>query len=356
MGKATLYNYSTATTDILTENYASLGAGINILGEIKRGFLGGSNFIMSTANSTTASLTETVDYVLLNEDTYYTSKIGETVYTGVQMMTHGSTDLWITYKCVGSYTDVTPVSNIKTLSKNIVGLTLSNSAGDANNDIDIAAGVCMDSTYNYFLTLSSVLTKQLDAAWSVGTNAGGLDTGAKAASTTYHIYIIRKDTDGTIDALFSLNESSPTMPTGYSIKRVIGCIITDGASNIYAFYQIGNKIRLKTQIDDRAYTALANTNRILANVSSPKNLFGIFNVLIHVTTASTGILIAQYSGETDSAPGETNNTHKVFETWDYTPLEMELLVDNNRQIAIRGNSTVVYCRIGCCGWIDHRIL
>ncbi len=117
----------------------------------------------------------------------------------------------------------------------IAGLTLSNNGADATNDIDIAVGECTDSTNAYVLKLTSALTKQLDAAWAVGSAAGGLDTGAKANSTWYHVYIIRKDSDGSIDALFSTSASAPTMPAGYTYKRLIGSVRTDSGGAILAF-------------------------------------------------------------------------------------------------------------------------
>ena len=44
------------------------------------------------------------------------------------------------------------------------GLTLSNGS-DADHDIDIAAGACMDSTAAVRISLSTAFTKQIDATW-----------------------------------------------------------------------------------------------------------------------------------------------------------------------------------------------
>ncbi len=58
--------------------------------------------------------------------------------------------------------------------------TLSNNA-DATNDIDIAVGeAASDGATPFLMTLASSITKRLDAAWSVGTGNGGLDTGSIA--------------------------------------------------------------------------------------------------------------------------------------------------------------------------------
>ena len=37
-----------------------------------------------------------------------------------------------------------------------------------------------------------VVVKRLDAAWAVGTNQGGLDTGAEGVSTWYHLWLIKR--------------------------------------------------------------------------------------------------------------------------------------------------------------------
>lgn len=118
----------------------------------------------------------------------------------------------------------------------LYGLTLSNNVSDATNDIDIAAGeAASDGTTAYLMALAASLTKRLDAAWAVGTNQGGLDTGSKASSTTYFVWLIQRSDTGVVDALFSTSSTSPTMPTNYDRKRLIGVVMTDGSSAIRPF-------------------------------------------------------------------------------------------------------------------------
>lgn len=103
---------------------------------------------------------------------------------------------------------------------------------DATNDIDIAAGAGADSTGAYWIK-GAALTKQLDAAWAVGTNAGGLDTGA-IANSGYFIWAIARSDTGVVDALFSTSATAPTMPASYDYKRLIG-YIERSAGAILAF-------------------------------------------------------------------------------------------------------------------------
>jgi hypothetical protein len=102
----------------------------------------------------------------------------------------------------------------------IQGLTISNNAGDATNDLDIAAGACRDATNAHNMVLSAI-TKQSDVAWAVGNNQGGLDTGA-VGNNDYYIWAIKRADTGVKDVLFSLSSTAPTMPANYGFKRLIG--------------------------------------------------------------------------------------------------------------------------------------
>lgn len=99
---------------------------------------------------------------------------------------------------------------------------------DAVNDTNIAAGGCADETAAYWME-GAAITKQLDAAWAVGTNAGGLDTGA-IANADYYIWRIARSDTGVVDALYSLSSTAPTMPASYDFKRKVGWIKRVGAT------------------------------------------------------------------------------------------------------------------------------
>ena len=143
----------------------------------------------------------------------------------------------------------------------IGGLNTSNGT-DADHDINIAVGSARDYTDTATMTLASAITKQIDASWAVGTNAGGLDTGSVAANTGYGLYLIRRTDTGVVDVLFSTDMSaaggSATMPTSYTQKRLIGWVRTDGSSNIISFLQAGDTFRLlgviPTELTDSSIT------------------------------------------------------------------------------------------------------
>lgn len=128
--------------------------------------------------------------------------------------------------------------------EHIHGLETSNDAGDIDHDIEIAVGGCRDSTDVDNMELATVITKQIDAVWAVGDNAGGLDGGAVAADTGYAVWLIKRSDTLVVDVLFSLSFTAPAMPTDYDRKQLIGGLRTDNVSDLYQFEQRGNYFAL----------------------------------------------------------------------------------------------------------------
>lgn len=150
-----------------------------------------------------------------------------------------------------SATDGVNLSQLTSLTTSrgyLFGLTLSNNALDAVNDIDISAGTAASSVASPFISmnLASALGKRLDAAWTVGgtpaATLGGLDTGA-VANGTYHVYLIQRSDTGVVDACFSTSATAPTIggsiPAAYDRWRRIGSILREAAANVL-FTQVGD--------------------------------------------------------------------------------------------------------------------
>lgn len=121
----------------------------------------------------------------------------------------------------------------------LVGLELSNNVSDAANDIDIGAGVAVSDDAGDAIVLESQITKRLDAAWVQGTGQGGRDAGA-IADGTWHVFAIKNPATGAADVLFSSSPTSPTMPSGFDLKRRIGSILRE-SSSIAPFVQRGDQ-------------------------------------------------------------------------------------------------------------------
>ena len=240
--------------------------------------------------------------------------------------------------------------------RSIRGLTLSNNVSDATNDIDIAAGNTAADSDGCPLVLTSALTKRLDAAWAVGANQGGLDTGS-IGNNTYHLWLIRRPDTGVVDVLFSLSASSPTMPANYTQKRRIGSIIRSGGA-IVAFRQVGDLFK-RTPATDRSNTAAAAS--ALLSLSVPAGI-----VVRPLLTVALGCLASVTCSIAlgDAATGSADTTVlQVFtgagDTSDASQLVvMDGFISNTSgQIyfaQINTAGTPASSQLITVGWIDRR--
>lgn len=93
-----------------------------------------------------------------------------------------------------------------------------------------------DATNTTDITLIADINLSLDTA---GLN--GLDTGTKAASTWYYVYLVKRSVNGATGAIFSTanvaGSGSITLPTGYDLYRQLPLAVkTEASSNIMPFY------------------------------------------------------------------------------------------------------------------------
>ena len=237
----------------------------------------------------------------------------------------------------------------------IDGLTLSNAA-DTEHDITIAAGAARDSTDAYTLGLAAAITKQIDAAWAAGTNAGGLDTGSVGNNTWYHVWLIRKDSDGTIDALFSTSATAPTMPAGYTYKRRIGSVLTNGSANIIGFLQNGDKYLWKTPIAD-VTAGTYGTSRTLVTLTVPTGIKVVPIVRAYSQISGGYTLVWGSCSEQDNFTPASNVAGHVAETSSggvISNLADFIWTDTSARIYIdclAANNTIY---LNTFGWIDPR--
>lgn len=259
---------------------------------------------------------------------------------------------WGTIVGDGSITFEKIGSDISTNS--ISGLTLSNNTTDSDHDIDISTGNARDSTDAYTLVLDSVLVKQIDAAWAVGTDAGGMFTGSVAIDTWYHLFLIRKDSDGSIDAGFDTSVTAANSPAGYTAYRRIGSILTDGSANIIGFNQVGRVFVFNDQSLDISDTT-PGTSANLATLSTPLGIevkAMCIAALAHSTTVQ--ILITSLS-QTDTAPSITNLSLRIDASGTNAVIALEIMTDVSSQIRYRSSlGTVSLFQIYTRGWIDNR--
>jgi len=118
----------------------------------------------------------------------------------------------------------------------------------SNTTLSIGAGICRDSTNSVDITLGSsnlnangqyvAAPLTLNAA-VVGAN--GIDAGTFAASKVYAVYMIA-DSLGyrtTASTMTLASNSSPALPLGYDVFRLIGYAVSDGSTHFLPAYISG---------------------------------------------------------------------------------------------------------------------
>jgi len=240
------------------------------------------------------------------------------------------------------------------LTDQLTGLGLSNNGADATNDIDIAVGAAASAdaaiANRVFMSLTSALTKQLDVNWVVGTNQGGLDTGA-IGNGTYHVHLIQRVDTGVVDVLFSLSATAPTMPTNYTKSRRIGSIVRVSAA-IKAFKQDGDWFDWTDPVLD-VNNATPGTSANTATLTLPVGIVVIAR--LNVDTANTGAVYWSALDTTDLAASTTTAplaTAGLANTGDaFSPA---LVRTNTSAQARYRNLANVVTQAATLGWIDRR--
>ena len=202
------------------------------------------------------------------------------------------------------------VQTILAATKPVGGLLWSVNVSDATNDIDISVGAMADTAGTFILRLASAITKRLDAAWAVGTNQGGLDTGAVGNNEYYGWLIGRSDT-GVVDYLWSLSATAPTMPTNYDfkagpcawVKRLAGANV---AWKTYELPGGGVELLWVTPRGDISLNNTLTTVRRTDPLSVPKNFSVVarLRTFVYDAGSSAGFIITN-PDEVDAAPNGT---------------------------------------------------
>jgi len=98
--------------------------------------------------------------------------------------------------------------------------------------IALHAGQCTDSTNRAYIDLTASVTIDI-----TDSGINGLDTGAEASNTWYAVYVVSGASG--MGGLLSTNETSPTMPAGYTYKRRVGWTYNHSDGDLQNFVQGG---------------------------------------------------------------------------------------------------------------------
>ena len=251
----------------------------------------------------------------------------------------------------------------------IDGCTLANGT-DATNDINIAAGICRNSTNAVNITVAALAGKQLDANWAAGAATGMRNSAAGIADGTYHLYAVAK-ADGTQDIYAHTSTTVATVITAlqaesggseYLYARRIGSIVRASGA-ILAFTQYpGGVFKLITPVKD-IEAAAPGTSAVTHTLSSlPAGIAVEADLSAVVLPGSSGTIYTYFSAltQTDTAP--SNSTAPLAQIItiatgaDHRAVPLSIWTNTSAQIRSRQNASGAsdVLRIVSNGWTDPR--
>jgi hypothetical protein len=167
-----------------------------------------------------------------------------------------------------------PVPPFAPVIGSFANLTVKNNVSTPNTQIDVTA----DSIIMVDNGGLSIKANTVAVTINCGTTgANGLDVGSLSATTWYAVWAIHNGT--TVAGLASLSFTAPTMPTGYTYKKLIGALRTDASNVFNRFLQKGNQLRwqIQTSGNTTSYPVIAS--------GSNSGVLTAASVVNHVPTA-----------------------------------------------------------------------
>jgi hypothetical protein len=247
------------------------------------------------------------------------------------------------------------------------GVAIANNGTDATNDIDFSAGFAADYT-NASMVPCAALTKQLDANWAAGNNAGMRYSGAAIANTTYHLWAVwtaagvqdyYADPSATAATVLGHLQAETGGSSYVYLRRIASIVRTGGA--IKAFTQYGDSFYWTVQVSSVSNAApgtSANTGTL--TVPTGITVTSILTVSATETNSpgGTNYILVSSLAMTDSTPSSAIHTIAMQgnSAADVANSAQALVpTDTSAQIRYRSNGgSALTIYINSVGWIDTR--
>lgn len=178
-----------------------------------------------------------------------------------------------------------------------IGLQIANDVGTPASKLDVTADqVTMITTGGQTISrtgISLVLNLTINGA-------NGLDTGAVANGTFYHVWAI--DNGAGVVSLASLSPTAPTLPGGYSYKCRLGAV-KFGTGVLDSGLQVGNKFQYAPASIKVIASGISGTLTIAAFVGTSTSLAGV----VPPTATSVTVAVTNANTNTNAALAPNNN-------------------------------------------------
>ncbi|KKL81070.1 hypothetical protein LCGC14_1998450, partial [marine sediment metagenome] len=228
---------------------------------------------------------------------------------------------------------------------------------DTDHDVQVNPGACADSlaSNDRIIQVTVAFTKRIDAAWAAGDTNGGMATGSVAADTEYNLIIIEKDSDGAIDMMFDVSAIGANKPAGYTARRRIGSVFTDGSANILAYQQVHDWFYYEAQVVDLNDTTGTIGVYETATLSVPPGQVAFIVGVVLITSGTRVGLSVRHPAWAGTQTqvfirDDADSTVRQFQSPFLQP------VDENSQIeyTISFGGTWSNVGINTLGWLDDR--
>jgi hypothetical protein len=226
---------------------------------------------------------------------------------------------------------------------------------DSDHDIDITAGRILDSTKTTVLE-GVAETKQIDAVWAAGTNAGGLASGVSlTADTWYHVFRTDDGSGGVAHGFDTdINAANLLADTGGSKYRLLVSVLTDGSSNIVGYSHQGNNVDMD-DISEDFNNASPGTAANLVTATVPTGYPVDAKVSVRLANSTQAFALITATLQTDVAPADINAQMQVNLDSQRASFAANIRTDSSAQYRIRSSvGTLIGLRAHSGGWVMDR--
>jgi hypothetical protein len=161
----------------------------------------------------------------------------------------------------------------------------------------------------------------------------GLDTGSEAPNTWYYVWLILNESDGEVAGLFSVSNTSPTMPSGFTKKRLIGANRNNSSSNFFGHQQYNRRVygakgNLTSGYPTAPGTVIIDLSAIVPPGARSIAVFGnaTTDVFLGGSWSSASVGNVQISRTSISAAPATAAIRDAAQSWTRLTGEQEVIV------------------------------
>jgi hypothetical protein len=216
------------------------------------------------------------------------------------------------------------------------------------------------------MILSSVITKQIDATWDAGDDAGGMNDGEAVGNDTwYHVFLLSTAGGADVDMGFdtdvdatNLLADAAVIAAGLTKYRRLGSVLTDGNGDIILFTQRGDEFLLDA-ISKDYHNSSMGTNAVLVPIMAPLGIIVdallVYRIVDSTPSGNVYSVITSPS-QTDLAASNVNYTNSTSEFAETSFFSGTIRTDVLSQIRLRSDTSQadIYGTVLTRGWIDSR--